>query len=920
MNTTKKLFLLDAYALIFRAYYAFINRPIRNSKGFNTSAIFGFVSTLDEVLRKEQPTHIAVAFDPPSPTFRHQLFKEYKANRETTPPDIKLSVPVIKEILEAYQIPILEFEGYEADDVIGTVSKLANKEGFKVYMMTPDKDYAQLIEEGIFMYKPRRSGNDHEIWGIEQVRQNFEVKDPLQVVDVLALWGDASDNIPGAPGIGEKTAKKLIAEYGTIENLLSHTDSLKGKLKDNILNFSDQILLSKKLATIDINVPINFESEEFKIRELRKDDLKYIFNELEFRTLSQRILGNSYAIEMDAQGTLFDLPTATGEPVLETHLQINTEKVEYQLITKTNQVDKLLSELHKIKTICFDTETTGLDVLQSEIVGLAIAIRDSQAWYIAFSTELNAINTLYKFKQLFDNKYILKVGHNLKFDIQILRKYGISVEQPYFDTMIAHYLLYPEGKHKLDSVTESLLNYKMIPIEELIGKKGPNQLNMKDIEVNRVKDYACEDADLTFRLYKKLVPELKSNNLLELAENIELPLIEVLTDMELAGFNLDVGNMNDYEKQLEKEIGKVEKEIYDKAGEEFNIASPKQLGIVLFEKLKISSNARMTKTKQYSTSEETLQQIKNSHPIINVILDYRSLTKLYSTYVKTLPKLIDKDTHRIHTSFNQTITVTGRLSSVNPNLQNIPIREERGREIRKAFIPASDEYILLSADYSQIELRLMAHMSGDQNMIEAFTSGTDIHRSTAAKIFKVDPFEVTREMRSSAKTANFGIIYGISAFGLSQRLNISRTDAKALIDNYFNSFPKVKEYMDRSIENAKSAGYVTTLFGRRRYLPDIHSANSVVRGVAERNAINTPIQGTAADIIKIAMISIHRQLKNKYKTMMILQVHDELVFDVYKPELEQVKKLVKYEMENVVKLKVPLEVEIGTGKNWLEAH
>ena len=920
MDPTKKIFLLDAYALIFRAYYAFINRPIRNSKGLNTSAIFGFVSTLDEVLRKEKPTHIAVAFDPPSPTFRHQMFDAYKANREATPPDIKLSVPYIKKILEAYQIPIIEVEGYEADDVIGALSKQARKEDFEVYMMTPDKDYAQLVEEGIYMYKPRRSGNESEIWGVKEVTENFSVEFPLQVIDVLALWGDASDNIPGAPGIGEKTAKKLIAEYGSVENLLNHTDDLKGKQQESLVNNTDQIILSKKLVTIDINAPINIKPEELSVRELKREELRSIFSELEFRTLTQRILNDNQAVESGSQGTLFDVSNKHEEDTTDSFTRFHTDKVDYQLISTEAGIDDLVPQLENVKVICFDTETTGLDVLQCDIVGIAISVKESQAWYICPPSEQGMRNALNRLKKILENKDILKVGHNIKFDSQILKKYDISVQQPYFDTMIAHYLLHPESKHKLDVLAENILNYKMIPIEDLIGSKGNNQLNMKDVDVNKAKDYACEDADITFRLYKILEKELKNNDLEKLAKTIEMPLIEVLTDVELTGFNLDIDNLHEFEKQLEHEINEVEQEIYKLAGEEFNIASPKQLGIILFEKLKISANTKMTKTKQYSTSEDVLQRLRNDHPIINLILDYRSLTKLYSTYVTVLPKLIDKDTHRIHTSFYQTIAATGRLSSVNPNLQNIPIREERGREIRKAFIPASKEYTLLSADYSQIELRLMAHMSDDEHMIDAFNKGADIHRSTAAKIYKVDPDEVTREMRSNAKTANFGIIYGISAFGLSQRLNIPRSEAKDLIDNYFISFPKVREYMDNCITEAKSAGYVTTLFGRRRYLPDINSSNSIVRGVAERNAINSPIQGTAADIIKIAMINIHAKLKHGYKTKMILQVHDELVFDVYKPELESVKEMVQVEMEHATKLKVPLLVEMGLGGNWLEAH
>ncbi|MBN1598463.1 MAG: DNA polymerase I [Bacteroidales bacterium] len=919
----KKLFLLDAYALIFRAYYAFINRPIRNSKGLNTSAIFGFVNAFDEVIRKEKPTHIAVAFDPPSPTFRHQIFEEYKANRQEAPEDIKLSVPYIKQILEAFQIPIIEVEGFEADDVIGTISKQAKKEGMEVYMMTPDKDYAQLVEEGIYMYKPRRSGNESEILGPDEVKEVFEVNDPLQVIDILALWGDSSDNIPGAPGIGEKTAKKLISDFGSVENLLNNTDQLKGKQKENLEQFKEQVLMSKTLATIDTNIPINYKIDELKIKEPDWGNVKKIFNELEFNTLSKRIVNENRIQTESTQGTLFGeteiLSKSTNQEYYES---FDPSKVKYHLIKDEKEIISLVNNLKKQSSFCFDTETTGLNVLEADIIGLAISFKEKMAYYIPFhkNNYKSSCETLNKFKELFNNETIIKIGHNIKFDIQILNRYNIVVKGPYFDTMVAKYLIQPDGKNKLDALTETILNYKMISIEELIGKMGKDQLNMGNIEIEKVKDYACEDADLTYRLYRKLKEDIQKNDFYDIATNIEMPLIEVLTVMELTGFNLDIKSLKDYEIKLHEEIIGLEKEIYNNAGEEFNIASTKQLGIILFEKLKISANTKMTKTKQYSTSEDVLQRMKDKHPIIERILDYRSLTKLQSTYVSALPRLIQKTTGRIHTSFNQTIAATGRLSSINPNLQNIPIREERGREIRKAFIPSQGDYKILSADYSQIELRLMAHMSGDEQMIKAFRNGEDIHTSTASKVYKVDNQAVTREMRSNAKTANFGIIYGISAFGLSQRLYISRSEAKELIDNYFKTYPKVKQYMDNSIEQAKKDGFVTTLYGRKRYLPDINSPNSVVRGVAERNAINSPIQGSAADIIKIAMIRIHNKLTGRFNTKMLLQVHDELVFDLYIPEKENVMRTVKYEMENAANLSIPLEVEMGIGNNWLEAH
>jgi DNA polymerase I len=921
MTSEKKLFLLDAYALIFRAYYAFINRPIKNSKGLNTSAIFGFVSSLDEVIRKEMPSHIAVAFDPPSQTFRHDLYPAYKANRLQTPEDIKISVPYIKRILDLYKIPILEYDGYEADDVIGTVAKKACKEGFKVFMMTPDKDFAQLVEDGVFMFKPRRSGNDNEVWGVEEVNKKFEIHNPLQVIDILALWGDSADNIPGAPGVGEKTAKKLIADFGSIENLLLNIDKLKGKLKESIENNLDQIKLSKILATIDIHVPVGYKIDEMICKIPDYVSLKKLFEELEFRTLAKRIIDEKPIDQPYTQGSLFYQPILTDLSENSIFESFDESKVKYYLINDENQINKLINTLEKLDAFCFDTETTGLDILNAEIVGLSISFNEKEAYYIPFGNNFeNSKKTLKKFENLFENQNIIKVGHNIKYDLQILYRYNITVQGPFFDTMVAHYLLHPESKHKLDSLTENILGYKMISIEELIGKKGLGQLNMRDIEIETIKNYACEDADFTFRLYNIFKNQLVENNLDELAYTIEMPLIDVLCKMELEGFNIDTKALNQFELELDNDICNQEKKIYSLAGEKFNIASPRQMGIILFEKLKISADTKMTKTKQYSTNEDTLIKLTNEHPIINKILDYRTLTKLQSTYVKTLPKLINIKTGRIHSSFSQTIAATGRLSSINPNLQNIPIRNERGREIRKAFIPSSSQYTIVSADYSQIELRIMAHISNDQKMIDAFINNEDIHKSTASKIYKVNNEDVTREMRSNAKTANFGIIYGISAFGLAQRLNIPRSEAKELIDNYFLNFPEIKAYMDKSIENAKSRGYVLTLYGRKRYLPDINSNNSIVRGVAERNAINSPIQGTAADIIKIAMINIHKRIQNKYKSKMILQVHDELVFNIFKPEFEEVKNFIKYEMENAATLKVPLTVDIGEGGNWLEAH
>jgi DNA polymerase I len=921
-----KIFFLDAYALIFRAYYAFISRPIRNSKGMNTSAVFGFVNTLDELLRKENPTHIAVVFDPPSPTFRNEMYAEYKANRDETPEDIKLSVPYIKKIIEAYRIPVIEVAGYEADDVIGTLAKKMQSDSNEVYMMTPDKDYSQLVDKNIYIFKPRRSGNDAEVLGVKEILEKFEITHPLQVIDIMALWGDASDNVPGAPGIGEKTAKKIISEYKSVENIYDHLDDFKGKQKENIINFKEQILLSKELVTIKTDVPIDVKNLDLTVQSPDIQKLKSLFDELEFQTLSKRLLGGeqvAIAKEKPSQGTLFDVNEDEEVSDFQENESNNIHTVNhsYYLVESVSELDSLAVKLKSCNTVCFDTETTGLDVTIAELVGLAFCIKKNEAFYVPFPPDKEAcIKILSYFKDVLENESITKVGHNIKYDIQVLYNYDIHTKGEIFDTMVAHYLIKPDGKHKLDALAVEYFRYTMVPIEDLIGKKGKNQLTMRDVEVETTKEYACEDADLTWQLYEILSKDIVKLNLDYLSRTVEMPLIHVLVDMELAGFRMDTDALANYSQVLSKEIKTIEDKIYHLAGEKFNIASPKQLGTILFEKLKITDKVQKTKTKQYSTSEETLMKIRDKHEIISNILDYRTLTKLLSTYVDALPKLINPKTNRIHTSFNQTIAATGRLSSINPNLQNIPVRDERGREIRKSFIPKNEDYILLAADYSQIELRLMAHLSKDDHMMEAFNRGVDIHQSTAAKINKIKPEEVTKEMRYQAKTANFGIIYGISAFGLSQRLGISRTDAKTLIDNYFYTFPKVREYMNKSIENAKKNGYVETIYGRKRYLPDIHSANAVVRGFAERNAINSPLQGSAADIIKHAMVNIFNAIHGKFKTKMILQVHDELIFDVYKPELEEIKGIVKSYMEGVINLDVPLIVDIGTGQNWLESH
>jgi len=932
-NKSKRLFLLDAYALIFRSYYAFIKNPRVTSKGMNTSAIFGFLLTLREVLQKQRPTHIAVVFDTPKPTFRHEMYKEYKATRDETPEDIKAAVPYIKRLLEAYKIPIIDYPGFEADDIIGTLSKKASGRGFITYMMTPDKDFAQLVSENVFMFKPSRSGNESLKWGVDEIKREFSVERPEQVIDILALMGDTADNIPGAPGVGPKTAMKLISEYGSVEEVFRNTDKLKGKLKETIENNIEKIVLSKKLATIELNVPVDLNEDQLILETPDREKLKILFNELEFRTIAAEVLSEiDKAAKPGEEKPVLDQPTGSVQGSLfqieDIQVTSDIEKAtiestphKYILIENLNELKEFVSRVKNLKEICFDTETTSINPLDSELVAVAFSWEKGSGYLVHFSeSREETIKKLDILKPVFENADIGKIGQNMKFDIQVLANYGIEVKGHLFDTMIAHYLLEPDMRHNMNLLSETYLSYSPVHIESLIGEKGKNQKNMRSVPVEKILEYAVEDADVTWQLKGVFQPRLRSEGLAGLAETIEMPLIRVLADMERAGIKLNQEDLVAISSDLREEIINLEKEIYSLAGTEFNISSPKQLGDILFLKLKLDEKARITKTRQFVTNEEILQRLTGRHPIVSKVLEYRGLKKLLSTYLEPLPQMIDSKTGRIHTSFRQAVAATGRLSSDNPNLQNIPVRDERGREIRKAFIPEKGN-IFLSTDYSQIELRLMAHLSRDRGMIEDFLSGNDIHAATASKIFGVDIKEVTREMRSRAKTANFGIIYGISSFGLSERLTIGRKEAKELIDGYFNSYPGVKKYMEESIRKARETGYVTTMFGRRRYLRDIQSRNQVVRGNAERNAINAPIQGTAADIIKIAMVRIHEKLRSeKYASKMILQVHDELIFEVIPAELEKLKEMVIHEMTNAVKLDIPLKVDWGTGKNWLEAH
>lgn len=921
-----KLFLLDAYALIYRSYYAFIKSPRINSKGQNTSAIFGFVNTLEELLRKEDPSHVAVVFDPPGGTFRHEAYEAYKAHRQETPEDIKNSVPIIKNIIEAYNIKMLEVAGFEADDVIGTIAKMAEKESIDVFMMTPDKDYAQLASEHIFIYKPKFAGSGFDILDANAVIDKYDLSSPIQMIDFLGLVGDASDNIPGCPGVGPKTAHQLLKDFGSIENILENTFQLKGALKSRIEENKEQIIFSKFLATIKTDVPIDFNENDFLRKDIDAEKLEAIFEELEFRTLINRVIKkeskNSFN-KQPIQATLFsDYPTNDTEEIKYSNLQeLKDVDHKYYLIDNEEKINELISKICVQEFCSFDTETTGLDPLKSELVGMSFSFAEHEAYYVPISSEYTiAKKTVEKFKCFFENENILKIGQNIKYDILVLKKYDVHVKGKLFDTMIAHYLLNPELRHNMDYLAETYLGYQTIHIEELIGPKGKNQLNMRHINPEKICNYACEDADITLQLYTILEKKIEEQELNRLLYDIELPLIYVLADMEYTGVKLDKSALAEYSKKLTNELISIESEIYKEAKIEFNINSAKQVGEVLFDKLQIVEKPKKTKTGQYVTSEETLQNLKNAHPIVGKILDYRGLKKLLSTYVDALPQLVDPKDGKLHTSYNQTVTSTGRLSSSNPNLQNIPIREDQGKEIRKAFI-ANDGCKFLSSDYSQVELRIMAHLSNDSNMIDAFNSGEDIHAATASKIFKVPIELVTSDMRRKAKTANFGIIYGISVFGLAERLNIPRSEAKQLIDGYFETYPQVKEYMDKSIEMAREKGYVETLFGRKRYLPDINSRNATVRGYAERNAINAPIQGSAADIIKVAMNNIFDHLnKAGLKSKMILQVHDELNFNVNENEIEKVKEIVSEKMENAYKLIVCLKADCGIGDNWLEAH
>lgn len=927
-NTDKRLFLLDAYALIYRSYFAFIKNPRFNSKGLNTSAMLGFVNILEQLLKEQKPTHIAVVFDLNVPTFRHEMFEAYKANREVMPEDLQKSIPYIRKIIEAYHIPILEKAGFEADDVIGTLAKKAEIMGYTSYMMTPDKDYAQLVSENIFMYKPSRGGEAPEVWGIPEVRQNFEVDEPWQVIDVLGLMGDTADNIPGCPGVGPKTAMKLVSTYKSVDGIYQNINDQKGKLKENLIEFEKQVRMSRKLAEIILDVPVEFDENKLIMEDPNFQKLNEIFTELEFRQIirKQEAKPQPANDNLFEQGTLFGFsaPAPQEEKVVENKNldSIDTIPHQYYLIETAEQRASLRAELSVQKEFCFDTETTGLDTMIAELVCISFSFRPHEAYCVTLPiNRQQATEIVQEFRFVFGDEKILKIGQNIKYDLSILKNYGLEIRGPLFDTMIAHYLIQPEMKHNLDYLCEQYLNFQKITTDTLIGKKGTQQQTMRQASPDKLRDYSCEDADLTLQLKQAIEKDLDASGTRPLFDEIEMPLIYVLADMEIAGVNLNTSELNIYADVLRKQIIDIEREIIQMAGEEFNISSPKQLGVILFEKMKIDPGAKMTKTKQYSTAEETLEKLADKHPIVGKILEYRGLKKLLSTYVEALPLLINPRTKKLHTSYNQAIAATGRLSSTNPNLQNIPIRDENGRELRKAFIPSDSEHTFLSADYSQIELRIMAALSQDSQMIEAFRNNQDIHAITASKIYKIPVEQVTSDMRRKAKTANFGIIYGISSFGLSQRLNIPRTEAKQLIDGYFENFPDIKKFMDSSIENARSKGFVETIKGRKRYLNDINSANAVVRGVAERNAINAPIQGSAADVIKIAMVNIWKILnEQKLRSKMILQVHDELNFDVWIPELEQVKTIVKHEMENAVNIGVPLTVEMNAGDNWLDAH
>jgi len=948
MADKKKLFLLDAFALIYRSHFAFIRTPRINSKGMNTSAVFGVTMTILDVIKKENPTHIAMVFDAPGGSIRNEQYTEYKAHREEMPEDIRIAIPYIKQLCDALNIPTLQATGFEADDVIGTLAKKAEKEDFVTYMMTPDKDFAQLVSENIFMYRPGRSGKPREIWGIEEVCKKFEISDPLQVIDILGLWGDAADNIPGIPGIGEKTSKKLVAQYGSIEGLIAHSDELKGKQKENVINFAEQGLLSKKLATILLDAPVEFDEKSFIREEADKDKIRALFTELEFRQLAKRVTGEDIvikkiappplpetSIKKNGQMDLFGQPIETPANIqntkpTESNLTDDTIELKtivntphnYKFIESDNEVEQLIQELQEQKSICFDTETSGLEKQTAELLGIAFSYKKGQGFYVSMPTKWeDAVERVALFKPIFQSKSIEKIAHNFKFDETILLRYGMEIYGPTFDTMIAHYLLQPDFKHGMDFLSESYLGYKPVSIESLIGPKGKKQKSMKDLAPSEIAEYASEDADVTFQLKTLFEKQFQEKNIKNLLHKIEMPVSSVLMSMEHEGITLDTDALSKFSIELSNSLAELHEGIIQDAGTEFNVDSPKQLGDILFNVLQIDEKAKTTKTGQFKTDEATLSKLKNKHEIIGKILNYRQQKKLKSTYVDALPKLANPTTNKIHTTYLQTVAATGRLSSNNPNLQNIPIRSEMGREIRKAFIPRGKDYKIFAADYSQIELRIIAEMSGDENMKNAFISGEDIHSATAAKVFSVELKDVDREMRSKAKAVNFGIIYGVSAFGLAQNLNIPRREAKEIIESYFEQYPKIKTFMDQSIELAKEKGFVETIMHRKRYLKDINSTNGIVRGHAERNAINAPIQGSAADIVKIAMINIHDEMKSRnMQSKMLLQVHDELVFDLFIPEKDEMIKLVTDKMENAIDFAVPLKVEYGIADNWLDAH
>jgi DNA polymerase-1 len=950
MSDNKRVFLVDAFALIFRGYYAFIKNPRINSKGMDTSAIMGFMNSLLDVIKRERPDHLAVCFDKGGSADRVEMFEAYKANRDETPEAIKIAIPIIQDILKAMHIPIMVKAGFEADDVIGTLAKQAEKEGYQTFMVTPDKDFAQLVSENIFMYRPVFGGG-YETWGIPEVQKKFEVTDPLQVIDFLGMMGDSSDNIPGLPGVGEKTAKKFLAAYGSMENLLANTHELKGKMKEKIEANGELGLLSKKLATIMLDVPVKFNAKDFELDQPDIPKVVEIFQELEFRRLIDNFT-KTFAVQEETtkaetsstkapetkttpkeqasagagQFSLFgaDPSNEVQAQTIPEHTRKTAETSShfYQSVASGMATKLFIKNLMNQSAVCFDTETTGLNPLIAELVGIAFSWEVGKGFYLPFPENRDEAQELIEqLRPFFESDNIEKIGQNLKYDIKVLAKYNVDVKGKLFDTMLAHYLINPDMRHNMDVLAETYLNYTPISITELIGKKGKNQLSMRDVPLEKQTEYAVEDANITLQLKEHFQNELGEANTQKLFDDIEIPLLRVLAAMELEGINLDKDFLNSLSEDLNKDILNLEKSIYEAAGEEFNIASPKQLGIILFEKLKLVDKPKKTKTGQYATGEDILSYLAKDHEIIKNILEYRGLAKLKSTYVDALPTQVEEATGRVHTDYMQTVAATGRLSSNNPNLQNIPIRTERGRQVRKAFIPRNEDYTLLAADYSQIELRIIAALSKEETMIEAFKNGEDIHASTASKVFDVPLAEVTREQRSNAKTVNFGIIYGVSAFGLSNQTDLSRSEAKELIDTYYATYPKLRAYMSEQVDFARDHGYVQTVLGRRRYLKDINSRNAIVRGAAERNAVNAPIQGSAADIIKMAMINIYNKLQEgNYKTKMLLQVHDELVFDVYKPELDDIKTLVKTEMENAFKLDVPLDVELDTGNNWLEAH